>query len=370
MSCGSCQVVDAGPPAGPVISEEMPPRPDRARMASAVGRAHRLRVLASALALFVFVGGGLLGTAQDIRSYALYRGFRPIQIPSWVAERATVRTTWVWSSAIDGRSQPVIVVLPPGYAQHPLRRYPVLYLLHGYPATPEAFLNVGDVAAQEDILVAKHLMKPLIMVIPHGTTGFFTDEEWANGIQPGNDWETFLARDVVDAIDQRFRTIPIGGARAIGGLSSGAYGALNIALHHPGEFRVIESWSGYTFAPPMPSIFGTDPRRAAYNSPELYLPKVASALRAAHAFFWFYIGAKDREVAENREFAAELAAYGIRHDFFTVPGRHDWAAWRPNVPRALIVASGLMLRPTTLGAGEHSPSVKAPSRGSAHQAHA
>jgi enterochelin esterase-like enzyme len=369
MSCGSCQIVDAGSLDGPDVSEETPPRPDRARMASTVRRAHHLRVLASVLALFVFVGGGLLGTAQDIRRYALYRGFRPIQIPSWIAERATVQLTWVRSSAIDGRSQPVIVVLPPGYAQHPLRRYPVLYLLHGYPATPEAFLNVGDVAAQEDILVAKGVMNPLIMVIPSGTTGFFTDKEWVDGIQPGNDWETFLARDVVNAIDQRFRTIPIGGARAIGGLSSGGYGALNIALHHPGEFRVIESWSGYTYAPSISSIFGTDPERAAYNSPALYLPKVASALRHARAFFWIYIGDKDRGLAENREFSAELAAYGIRHGFFTVPARHDWAAWRPNVPRALIAASGHMLRPTTLRASERSPSVNAPSRGSGHRTH-
>jgi enterochelin esterase-like enzyme len=370
MSCGSCQIVDRGSPDGPNLSEETPPRPDRARMASTATRAHHLRVLASALALFVFVGGGLLGTAHDIRSYALFRGFRPIQIPSWITERATVRTIWVSSSAIGGRSQPVIVVLPPGYAQHPLRRYPVLYLLHGYPATPEAYLNVGGVATQEDILVANRSMNPLIMVIPYGTTGFFTDEEWANSIQPGDDWETFLARDVVNAMDQRFRTIPSGGARAIGGLSSGGYGALNIALHHPGEFRVIESWSGYTYAPSISSIFGTDPERAAYNSPALYLPKVASALRAAHASFWFYIGAQDRGLAENREFTAELAAYRIRHHFFTVPGRHDWAAWRPNVPRALIVASGRMVRPTTLGAGERSPSVKAPLRGSGHQAHA
>jgi hypothetical protein len=48
----------------------------------------------------------------------------------------------------------------------------------GYPATPEAFLNVGDVAAQEDILVAMGVMNLLIMVILSGTTGFFTDKEW------------------------------------------------------------------------------------------------------------------------------------------------------------------------------------------------
>jgi len=199
------------------------------------------------------------------------------------------------------------------------------------------------------------------MVIPYGTTGFITDEEWANGIRPGNDWETFVARDVVNAVDQRFRTIPTGAARAIGGLSSGAYGALNIALHHPGEFRVVESWSGYTHAPGMPSIFGTDPARAAYNSPALFLPQVATALRAARTFVWFYIGAQDGGLSRNKEFANELAAYHIWHTFFTVPARHDWAAWRPNVPRALIVASSNLLKPITETSGPGPlPQVKLP----------
>ena len=47
------------------------------------------------------------------------------------------------------------------------------------------------------------------------------------------------------AVDRRYRTIRSGSGRAIGGLSEGGYGALNIGLHHPGRFRVIESWSGY-----------------------------------------------------------------------------------------------------------------------------
>ena len=43
--------------------------------------------------------------------------------------------------------------------------------------------------------------------MPFGSTGTFTDEEWANGRGRATDWETFVARDVVRAIDARFRTI-------------------------------------------------------------------------------------------------------------------------------------------------------------------
>src|SRR5581483_10829612 len=145
----------------------------------------------------------------------------------------------------------------------------------------------------DESLVAKGSTPGVILVAPFGSTGTFTDKEWANGIGSGQGWETFVARDVVHAIDSRFRTIPSGSARAIAGLSEGGYGALNIALHHPGEFRVIESWSGYTRADPIQRIFGPGPALRAYNSPALQLPSVAGALRRAHTFVWFYSGRSD-----------------------------------------------------------------------------
>jgi S-formylglutathione hydrolase FrmB len=67
-------------------------------------------------------------------------------------------------------------------------------------------------------------------------------------VSPGNGWETFVTRDLVRAIDARYRTIPDGTARGLAGLSEGGYGALNIGLHHPGEFDLLESWSGYMIA--------------------------------------------------------------------------------------------------------------------------
>ena len=51
------------------------------------------------------------------------------------------------------------------------------------------------------------------------------------------------------------RSRPRRGA-ALAGLSEGGYGALNIGIHHPGEFRVLESWSGYERADDIGAIFG------------------------------------------------------------------------------------------------------------------
>ena len=85
----------------------------------------------------------------------------------------------------------------------------------------------------EDALAARHRITPPILVMPYGSTGTFTDKEWANGIHPHEGWETFVARDLVRTVDRRFRTIPGGRGRALAGLSEGGYGALNIGLHHP-----------------------------------------------------------------------------------------------------------------------------------------
>src|SRR5436305_14079586 len=98
----------------------------------------------------------------------------------------------------------------------------------------------------------------MILVMPSGSTGTLTDKEWANGVGAGEGWETFVARDVVHAIDSRYRTIAAQRGRAIAGLSEGGYGAVNMALHHHGEFRVVERWPGYERPANLRTILGRD----------------------------------------------------------------------------------------------------------------
>jgi enterochelin esterase-like enzyme len=174
--------------------------------------------------------------------------------------------------------------------------------------------------------------------MPFGSTGTFTDKEWVDGIRPHEGWATFVSHDLVRAVDSRFRTIRSGSARAIGGLSEGGYGAIDIALHHPGEFRMVESWSGYELADPIRSIFGHDRLRLADDSPLLQVAGKAAALRAAHTYFWFYSGSTDRLLGQNRQFAAELHRLKIPYRFLVRRGGHNWALWRGNAGVALLAA--------------------------------
>lgn len=306
----------------------------------------------AALACAALAVAGAVGAVEYVRGFALYRGEPPPSVPRTVRlagpGRREVRVVpaqvlhlSVVSPALGGRAVPVVVVLPPGYAQSPARRYPTIYLLEGYPAFdgPNAFVNVGNIAGQEAVLVARKQMAPSILVMPSGSPSLLVDTEWVNGVRPHNDWETFVARDLVHAISARFRTLDRGASRALGGLSEGGYGALNIGIHHPGEFRVLESWSGYTMADVIPGVFGHSLARRRLNSPALQLPGAAARLRAAHTYVWFYCGTQDYNVAQNRAFARELRRLRIAYRFRIVPGNHNWGLWRSQLAAALVAAS-------------------------------
>jgi enterochelin esterase-like enzyme len=310
-----------------------------------------LAMIAAGMVAAVLATGGIVGAARYVTNFWLYRGFSPPSAPRSVVVRGasgprrvrvilpTLQTTTVVSQAVGGYADPIYVVLPPGYAAHPRQRYPVLYLLHGFPGQPWGFLNIGRMATTEAALVAAGRMKPMILVMPTGTRSFLADEEWANGVRPGNAWETFVARDLVAAIDSRYRTIASPAARGLAGLSEGGYGALNIGLHHPGEFSLLESWSGYMRADRIAAVFGHSRQRLAYNSPASSVISVAPQLVANHTYIWFYIGAGDSLARQNSAFATELTALGVPHHFFQKPGAHSWRLWRSQMAQALITAS-------------------------------
>ena len=84
----------------------------------------------------------------------------------------------------------------------------------------------------------------MILVFPDGRIGgsVYSDSEWAN--TPSGDYESYVL-NVVHDVDARFSTLPDRADRVIGGFSAGAYGAINIALHHLSDFASVQVWSGY-----------------------------------------------------------------------------------------------------------------------------
>ena len=303
-----------------------------------IGRPN-LRLSAAAAALAAFLAVGLLGTRSYVWNFLDYRGFDAPKEPAFVSQPGTLQHLGVPSAALGGRAQETYVYLPSGYASHPNRRYPVLYLLHGFPGRPLAFIETVQMGIVDDALTAKRRAQPLILVMPFGSTGTFTDKEWANGVGKGNGWATFVSRDLVRYVDSHYRTIASGRGRAIAGLSEGGFGAVNIALHHPREFSVVESWSGYMQPAKLSSIFGARLQLLPQNEPMKLVRRDAPTLRRMHTYFWFYSGSEDRLRKQNAAFAKVLTAIGLPHRYRLLYGGHNWALWRANARNAYLNAA-------------------------------
>ena len=134
------------------------------------------------------------------------------------------------------------VLLPADYDPRGMKRYPVLYLLHGggnpgNPATAANWTEQGDAAA----ITAG---KDLIVVMPDGGNGgWYTDWRFPRLAAP-QQWQSFHVGQLLPFIDQNFRTINRKGGRAIAGLSMGGYGALRYAASYPDKFGFVASFSG------------------------------------------------------------------------------------------------------------------------------
>jgi S-formylglutathione hydrolase FrmB len=123
------------------------------------------------------------------------------------------------------------------------RRFPVLYLLHGSPGVAPDWLRGGFVDRAMDDLVDHHAIEPFIVVLPDVNGGYRRDTE-CQDIVGGPQVQTYLTYDVTGWVDSHYRTIVNPDGRAIGGLSSGGYCALNLMLRHQNVFSAAVMHSG------------------------------------------------------------------------------------------------------------------------------
>lgn len=139
----------------------------------------------------------------------------------------------------------ITVYLPPSYSKRPSRRYPVVYLLHGFAADHRAFMKGAyqnlNVRISMDSLVKAGLSREMIVVTPNARS-WFDGSFYANSVVTGN-WEDFIVRDLVGYMDRKYRTIRNRSGRGVTGHSMGGYGALRLGMRHPEVFSAVYALS-------------------------------------------------------------------------------------------------------------------------------
>ncbi|MEO8450171.1 MAG: alpha/beta fold hydrolase [Gemmatimonadota bacterium] len=144
----------------------------------------------------------------------------------------------------DPSDQPVSIYLPPSYDRRPARRYPTLYLLHGFGGRPEEWTNGYqglNLQRTMDSLTNLGLIHEMIVVVPNGKNAYL-GSFYTNSTVAGN-WEDYLVRDLVGFMDSRYRTLRQAESRGIAGHSMGGYGAIMLGMKHPDVFGALYALS-------------------------------------------------------------------------------------------------------------------------------
>jgi enterochelin esterase-like enzyme len=169
----------------------------------------------------------------------------------------------VLTGRFPGTERPGFLYLPPGFAA--AARYPVAYLLHGMPGSPDEYVDGTALAAFADDAIGSGAVRPFVAVMPAAGATRDYNGEWAGR------WERALVEQDVPWVDRHLPTERAPAGRVIAGLSAGGYGAVDIGLRHPALFGAVESWSGYftplrdgPFADASPTILDAhDPTKLA-----------------------------------------------------------------------------------------------------------
>lgn len=138
----------------------------------------------------------------------------------------------------DSPDREVSVYFPPSYATDQNRRYPVVYLLHGYGGKDDTFTTrLANLADSGDRLAAAQGFSEPIVVMPNAFT-LHKGSMYSSSPTTG-DWERFVADDLVAYVDTHYRTLVTRMSRGLAGHSMGGYGALRIGMKRPDVFSSL-----------------------------------------------------------------------------------------------------------------------------------
>lgn len=252
-----------------------------------------------------------------------------------------VREGLSWPSPLLGEAVNYAVYLPPGYAADS-RRYPVVYLLHGYSDDETAWVQFGEIQATLDRGIASRELPPMIVVMPDAKVTWYI-----NTHDGKTRWGDMFAQEFIPHIDATFRSRTQRAFRGIAGLSMGGHGALVLAMKHPDLFVASAAFSAAVYLPDefaatpqeeydftWGSIFGENLRGEERITPH-WRANMAYGLAAdlpvesLRRVRWYIdCGDDDFLYAGNSQLHILWRQREVSHEFRIRDGAHNWTYWR------------------------------------------
>lgn len=248
-------------------------------------------------------------------------------------------------STILGRDVAYAVYLPPDYATS-TRRYPVVYLLHGYTDDESGWIQFGEVDLAADRAIAAREIPPMIIVMPDGGVTFYINDA-AGQIR----YEDMFVQELIPFIDKTYRTRADREFRGVAGLSMGGWGTLVYTLRHPDLFAAGAAFSAAVWSDEditgmkqeswdrlLGPLFGAKgvsgknrltPHFREVSPLDLARARPADELKKVR--YYIDCGDDDFLIKGNCALHLLLADRQIPHEFRVRDGSHTWTYWRTGI---------------------------------------
>jgi S-formylglutathione hydrolase FrmB len=273
----------------------------------------------------IFPANGLFGAITNMLNYYITCLFL---LASLSLQAATIEVVQIPSAKMD-TGIPATVILPDSYSNNQ-SQLPVLYLLHGAGGS-----HVGW-NAQTRIAELADEYEMMIVCPDGGVTSWYFDSP----IDPTYQYETHVAEECVQFVDEHYRTRADRSGRAIAGLSMGGHGALFLAIRHRDTFSTSIVMSGGVDIRPFPNAWEIAKRIGSMseypqNWERYSVINQAKQLKDGDLNIVIDCGRDDFFIGVNRALHQQLLEDGISHLYEEHAGAHNWDYWKASIERQI-----------------------------------
>lgn len=264
------------------------------------------------------------------------------------AQQGILKESLKVKSATLGKEVEYCIYLPSDY-ETSSRRYPVLYLLHGFSDDETAWTQFGEANLTADKLIGNGEAPPMLIVMPDAGVSWYI-----NSSDGKVKYEDFFIKEFIPYVDSTYRTRNAKEFRAVAGLSMGGHGSLIMAMKHPELFAAAaplsagviteeeivnmpdENWNHVFGAPYGKDLKGKE-RLTAHLQQNWILKIVENAKTDDLKKVRYYIDCGDDDflIKGNMALHAALIDKKVPHEFRVRDGGHDWTYWRTALPEVL-----------------------------------
>lgn len=250
---------------------------------------------------------------------------------SFTTHSASVDTVTIYSKAMH-KNIKTVVVKPDSYKVLGDKKYPVVYLLHGYGGNYRNWISkvpeIKEMANNYQMLI----------VCPDGAIGSWYFD---SPVDSSYRYETFVSQEVPDFIDGTYHTIAHRKARVITGLSMGGHGAMFLAFRHADRFSGCGTMSGALHVSVINIGYDVEKRLGDTAVNKKYwqdwsVLKIIEQYPKDSLAIIIDCGIQDRIIGMSRAAHEKLLKLNIPHDYTERPGAHNWTYWRNAIDYQLL----------------------------------